>query len=107
MNQTLASYIIDVEDPQASGAEHFQLLLNRDALAAAENELTDAERDLLHQADGRLLEQASAFQAALSRFLVLAEVRRERVVPPAHWWWYLDVLSEAPLRPAASSASAA
>lgn len=96
MNRLLEHYCVDVRHPHVSGVEHLEMLQIRDKLARIEGRLSDDERKALAQADRRLLEQADAFYAELSRFVDLAERRRERQVQPSHWWWYLDVLVQLP-----------
>jgi hypothetical protein len=96
MNPLLQHYRVDVEFPQVSGAEHLEMLQIRDRLAELEPTLSTAERTALVEADRRLARQAAAFYAELSRFINLAEHRYQNHIPPSHWWWYLDVLSELP-----------
>jgi hypothetical protein len=92
----LEHYQIDVEYPNVSGAEHLQMLQLRDALARQESSLDFQERQALAAADQRLLEQAAEFYAELSRFIDLAQYRREQQVDSSQWWWYLDVLVQLP-----------
>jgi hypothetical protein len=46
--------------------------------------------------DRVLVAESSAFYQELLRFLDLAAYRREHGIPPARWWWYLDVISHLP-----------
>lgn len=96
MNRLLAHYRVDVQHPEVSGAEHLEMLQIRDRLAEIEPSLTPEEQAALAEADRGLVERAPTFYQALLRFLDLAAYRREHVIPPARWWWYLDVLSHAP-----------
>lgn len=96
MNFLLENYIIDVEYPEVSGAEHLQMLYNRDKLADLEMTLSLEEQERLDEADRRLIQEASHFYAALSSFVDLAVIRRHENISPSRWWWYLDVLSELP-----------
>jgi hypothetical protein len=96
MNRLLAHYCVDVQHPEVSGAEHLEMLQIRDRLAELEPTLTSEEQDALAEADRVLVEQATAFYQELLRFLDLAAYRREHGIPPARWWWYLDVVSHLP-----------
>lgn len=97
MNQLLEHYLVDVEFPDVSGIEHIQMLQIRDELATVEDTFSPDERRKLAAADKRLLEQAAAFYAELSRFLDLAQDRQTYSIPPERWWWYLDVLAQLPV----------
>jgi hypothetical protein len=79
-----------------SGAEHLEMLQIRDRLAEVESTLTAEKQGALAEADRMLVERATSFYRELRRFLDLATYRREHGVPPARWWWYLDVLSHLP-----------
>ena len=96
MNRLLVHYRVDVRHPEVSGAEHLEMLQIRDRLAELESTLTSEEQDALAEADRVLVEQATAFYQELLRFLDLAAYRREHGIPPARWWWYLDVVSHLP-----------
>jgi hypothetical protein len=96
MNRLLEHYQIDVEFPGVSGAEMLEMLDIRDQLAGQEPLLTAAERGILAACDRRLLKQAAAFYAELSRFVDLAQQRQENRISPERWWWHLDVLAELP-----------
>lgn len=97
MNRLLAHYCVDVHHPEVSGAEHLEMLQIRDRLAELAPALTSKEQEALTEADRLLVEQAAAFYQELLRFLDLATYRRDHSIPPARWWWYLDVLSHLPL----------
>jgi hypothetical protein len=96
MNRLLAHYGVDVQHPEVSGAEHLEMLHIRDRLAELESKLTSAEQEALAEADRLLVERATAFYQEILRFMDLATYRREHGIPPARWWWYLDVLSHLP-----------
>jgi len=96
MNRLLAHYCVDVQHPDVSGAEHLEMLQIRDRLAEIEPMLTPEEQAALEEADRGLVARAPAFSQELLRFLDLAAYRREHGIPPAHWWWYLDVVSHVP-----------
>jgi hypothetical protein len=96
MNRLLVHYRVDVQHPEVSGAEHLEMLQIRDRLAELESTLTSEEQEALAEADRLLVERATAFYQELLRFLDLATYRREHGIPPARWWWYLDVVSHLP-----------
>ena len=96
MNRLLVHYCVDVQHHEVSGAEHLEMLQIRDRLAEHEPTLTSEEQDALAEADRVLVERATAFYQELLRFLDLAAYRREHDIPPARWWWYLDVVSHLP-----------
>lgn len=96
MNRLLEHYCVDVQHPEVSGAEHLEMLQIRDRLADLKPTLTSEERGALAEADRILVERATSFYQELLRFLDLAAYRREHAIPPAHWWWYLDVVSHLP-----------
>jgi hypothetical protein len=106
MNEYLKNYLIAVEHPGPSGFEHLEMLLVRDKLAEQETALTPNQKAQLIAADRRLLAQADAFYAELSRITDL-EIERQRRQPPSHhWWWYLDVLVKLPGPPRHTSSMA-
>jgi hypothetical protein len=96
MNRLLAHYGVDVQHPEVSGAEHLEMLQIRDRLAEFESMLTSEEQQARAEADRVLVERANAFHQELLRFLDLAAYRPEHGIPPACWWWYLDVISHLP-----------
>lgn len=96
MNNLLKQYIIDVDYPEVSGVEHLQMLVTRSQLAAIEAQLSEEEQQMLAAADHKLVVYAKSFLAELNRFVNLNEERQQRRVDPAEWWWYLDVLAQAP-----------
>ncbi len=99
MNVLLEQYVVDVDYPEVSGIEHLQMLETRSKLAASEAQLSSAEQRALATADHKLAVYAVAFLAELSRFVDLVEERQRRQVSPNEWWWYLDVLVQAPALP--------
>ncbi len=103
MNKLLQVYTVDTEYPGVSGIEHLEMLRRRSKLAEVEQTLSEQERRLLAQADARLVAQAAEFLAELARFVDLARERSRVEAPPSHWWWYLDVLAQAPAPPARDS----
>jgi len=96
MNRLLENYQVDVEFPDVSGIEHWQMLKTRSELAKVEQQLTASERRVLAEADRKLARDAERFFAELSRFVDLAEERRRRKPGPNEWWWYLDILVQVP-----------
>jgi hypothetical protein len=96
MNRLLVHYGVDVRHPEVSGAEHLEMLHIRDRLAKLESTLTSEEQEALAEADRLLVGRASAFHQELRRFMDLATYRREHGIPPARWWWFLDVISYLP-----------
>ena len=96
MNRLLVHYCVDVQHPEVSGAERLEMLQIRDRLAELEPMLTAEEQETLIGADRVLVERAAAFHQELLRFLDLAAYRREYVISPTRWWWYLDVMSHLP-----------
>jgi hypothetical protein len=96
MNRLLEHYCVDVQHPEVSGAEHLEMLQIRDRLADLVPTLTSEEQEALAEADRILVERAASFYQEILRFLDLAAYRREHGIPPARWWWYLDVVSHLP-----------
>jgi hypothetical protein len=99
MNKLLEQYAVDVDYPDVSGIEHLLMLETRSQLYAVAAQLSTEERRLLASADQKLALQATKFLRELRRFVNLAEERRQREVTPEEWWWYLDVLVQAPALP--------
>ncbi len=96
MNQLLKNYRIDVDYPDVSGIEHFQMLKTRSELAKIEQQLTPREQKVLAEADRKLVMAADQFFAELSRFVDLSEERQRRQPAANEWWWYLDILVQVP-----------
>lgn len=101
IEQLLKAYEVGVEDPEISGMEHLDMLLTCSELAKVADRLTHAQKVRLTRADQELTRQAEQFYAAISRIANLKSWREDEDAPPSHWWWYLDVLVEAPVRVAA------
>lgn len=95
--ERLRAYEVDVQDPGVSGMEHLEMLFNRSELAKVEALLTDEQRQQLAIADQALSRQAHQFYAAIEAIANLKSWREHKGEPPEHWWWYLDVLSAAPV----------
>lgn len=96
MNQYLAHYQVAVQHPGVSGFEVLELLMVRDRLLGQAASLTPAEKEMLAQADRQLLINAPAFLAELTQVTGLEYERQQRQPAPTQWWWYLDVLVQAP-----------
>jgi hypothetical protein len=94
MNPLLQQYVSDTEFADVSGAEHLQMPQVRDRLFQQEDTLSIQEKELLAQADRRLIQDASAVCLALSQFTDLADQRRIQEIEAERWWWYLDVLAQ-------------
>ena len=92
----LAAYEVDVRFPDVSGMEHLDMLLARSELARCEQQLGSQQRMRLDHADQTLLGQVQRFYEAIQAIADLETWRREQDAPPAHWWWYLDVLAQLP-----------
>lgn len=101
IDHLLEAYEIGVEDPEISGMEHLDMLLTRSKLAKVVDDLTPSQKARLTRADQELTRQAEQFYAAISRIANLKSWRDDEDAPPSHWWWYLDVLVEAPVQVAA------
>ena len=107
-DQLVAAYEVDVRFPDVSGMEHLEMLRTRSDIAKNETHLTAEQRARLAEADKLLLQQARRFYQAIQRIADLEAWRRQQDTPPAHWWWYLDVLAQLPdLSPQETSGLAA
>ena len=95
-DQLVAAYEVDVRFPDVSGMEHLEMLRTRSDIARGETHLTAEQRARLAEADKHLLQQARRFFQAIQRIADLEAWRRQQGTPPAHWWWYLDVLAQLP-----------
>lgn len=91
----LALFCQGVSHPHTSGFETLELLDVRSALARREEELTLGERQELEEADGIFLRNAGQFYENIVQVANLVEMRQRAVVPPSHWWWYLEKLVRA------------
>ena len=88
--ELLKKYAISLAHPEVSGFELLDLLEMRSALAHAEGDLQDSERQELEEADALFLSLAETFYRRIEAVASLAETRQQSKVPPSHWWWYLD-----------------
>ncbi len=104
-DELIAAYEVDVRFPDVSGMEHLDMLLTRSEIARGEHHLTAEQRVRLAEADKVLLQQAGRFYQAIQKIADLDAWRRDENAPPAHWWWYLDVLAQLPELPARESAT--
>ena len=84
------------------------MLLTRSKLATADHDhlLTVEQRARLAEADRILASQAGRFFQAIRRIADLEAWRRQEGAQPEQWWWYLDVLAQAP-KPVAAGATVA
>jgi hypothetical protein len=94
MNTLLQRYIIGTDFPEASGAEHLEMLQIRDRLLEVELTLSEDEKERLAQADRHLIQQAPQVLLELSQFVDLADQRRVQEISAERWWWYLDILTQ-------------
>jgi len=92
MNKLLNTYYLSLDYPNVSGAEQLELLEIRDRIAILESDLSVEEQKTLFEADRKLLTNAVIFHKEISRFINLAEYRKNNNTSPQKWWWYLDVL---------------
>ena len=96
MNKLLQHYLIDVESPDVSGAEHLETLQIRDKLFDLEATLSTNEKEALLTADRHLIDQADRFYEEMGRFIDFEQRRQTHQIPAERWWWYLDVLAQLP-----------
>ena len=96
MNTLLNTYHLSLDYPNVSGAEHLELLTIRDQIAELEAGLNAEEQRILSEADRKLIINATILYQELSRFINLADYRKNNNISPQKWWWYLDVLSYLP-----------
>ena len=89
----LVGFCQNVQHPQMSGFEVLELLDIRSALARREEELNDRQRRTLEEADEVFLRHAAQFHESVMQIANLAEMRKRAMVPPSHWWWYLEKLT--------------
>lgn len=99
LEERLYAYEVDVQFPDVSGMEHIEMFYNRSALANLEAELSPAQKLRLAKADQTLLRDAQLFYAALEQIVNIKRWREQDNASPSHWWWYLDVLTAAPVVP--------
>lgn len=103
--QRIHAYEVDTDFLEVSGMEYIEMLYNRSEIAKIEHELSASQKQRLAQADRRLLRDAHLFYAAIQSIANLRSWRKQDQTPPEQWWWYLDVLTEAPVVPAALPAA--
>ena len=96
MNNLLNIYNISLDYPEVSGAEQLELLMIRDQIAEVETQLSAEERQILSEADQKLIKNAKIIEQELSQFINLVNYRKQEDISPQKWWWYLDVLSHLP-----------
>jgi hypothetical protein len=96
--ELLSAYETDVQFADVSGMEHLDMLMVRSEIARHEPHLTDEERQRLLKADSLLMQQAGQFYQSIQSIADLASWRRDENVPVTHWWWYLDVVTQMPIR---------
>lgn len=96
MNNLLNIYNLSLDYPEVSGAEQLELLMIRDQIAELETQLSVEERQLLSEADQKLIKNAKIIEQELSQFINLSNYRKQEDISPQQWWWYLDVLSHLP-----------
>ena len=94
----IRTYEADVQIPEVSGMEHLEMLMTRSEIARSEARLSDAERERVLNADQVLLQHAREFYEAIQKIADLASWRRDESIPTTHWWWYLDIIVQLPLR---------
>ena len=95
--ERIFAYEVDTDFLEISGFEYIEMLYNRSEIAQIENDLSDAQKARLAQADQRLLRDAHLFYAAIQSIANLKRWREQDNRPAEQWWWYLDVLAAAPL----------
>ncbi len=96
--ELITAYEADVQFPDVSGMEHLDMLMTRSKIAQNAPHLSDEERLRVLNADRLLLQQAKRFYESIQSIADLASWRRDESVPPTHWWWYLDVILQLPVR---------
>ena len=109
LNDLLTAYEVDVRFPDVSGMEHLDMLLMRSELAKVERSglLTVEQARRLAEADRILAAQAGRFYQAVRRIADMEAWRQQEGASPHEWWWYLDVLAQAPTATPAELAVAA
>lgn len=90
----LAAYEIDVQFSDVSGMEHLEMLMARSEIARHESHLSNEERQRLLNADKLLRQHAHLFYQSIQQIADLASWRQDANVPAAHWWWYIDVITQ-------------
>ena len=92
----LTHYETDVRFPDVSGMEHLDMLITRSRLGAEKDNLLAEQEKRLSEADQQLLHNADRFHQAITAVANLAEWRETANISPEEWWWYLDVLVSVP-----------
>lgn len=96
MNNLLNIYNISLDYPEVSGAEQLELLMIRDQIAELETQLSSTEKQILSEADQKLIKNAKIIEQEISQFINLPNYRKKENILPQKWWWYLDVLIHLP-----------
>lgn len=96
--ELISIYETDVQFPDVSGMEHLDMLMTRSEIAQNASHLSDAERRRVQKADALLLRQAEQFYESIRSVADLSSWRRDESVRATHWWWYLDVITQLPVR---------
>ncbi len=96
--ELIAAYEADVQFPDVSGMEHLDMLMTRSEIAQNKLHLSDEEQKRVLKADRLLLRRARQFYESIQSIADLASWRRDESVPATHWWWYLDVIAQLPVR---------
>ena len=97
LEKLIADYEVEVEFPDVSGMEHLQMLMRRSEIAKGDRHLTGEQHQRLLHADKLLYQQAQQFYEAIQDVADLSSWRHNQNVGVAHWWWYLDVISQIPV----------
>ena len=108
LEKLITDYEVEVEFLDVSGMEQLQMLMRRSEIAKNGLHLTGEQHQRLFNADKLLYQQAQQFYDAIQRVADLSSWRHNQNVSVAHWWWYLDVISQIPVafvRPMPSKAS--
>lgn len=98
MNKDLKHYQVAVQEPGVSGFEVLDMLMLRDRLLTQAVSLSAHEQAQLAAADQQLATHAAEFYTELKQITNLEFERQRRQPTSAQWWWYLDVLLQAPDR---------
>jgi len=97
--ERIYAYEVDTNFLAISGLEYLEMLFNRSEIAKLEGKLSVSQKVRLAQADQRLVQDAHLFYKAIQSIADLKSWRDQDNVPPDQWWWYLDVLTAAPVVP--------
>jgi hypothetical protein len=93
----ISAYETDAQFPDVSGMEHLELLMTHSEIARHEARSSQVERQRAQRADHQLLRHAKQFYASIQAVADLVNWRSNENTPVAHWWWYLDVITQLPL----------